>query len=167
MGRRPLLALKAPLTAPRCGRPLQPNPPGMQRGFQGAPHPPRTHGRSHSIMSLCTPNRSPGTTGLGSSPACSRAAPRAVSCLCIQPSREQLSLVGAAWRPCFSPSLGVAGSVHWGAEPLTPLPPPGAEQRAAPTAAHGSWRHIHCILSAGAQAEQDLLAQGSRSSLYT
>lgn len=132
MGRHPLLVLKAPLTAPRCGRPLQPNPPGMQRGFQGAPHPPQTHGRSHSIMSLCAPNRSLGAA-LRAPVQPQGPYPASVSSRAAS-SSDWWELHG---NPAFPHPRGQPAAFIGGAEPLSPLPPPGAGQRAAPTAAHG------------------------------
>lgn len=150
--------LKAPLTAPQQGRPLQPNPPGRQRGLQRAPHPPGPP----SVMSLCTPNRSLGSMGPGSSPACPHAAPRAVSCLCIQPSHKQLSHREAP----ISPILGGSRQrlCPGGRAPQPSAPRGAGAGGCSPLAACSGRRHVHPLLTAGARAGWDLLAQGSWSS---
>lgn len=130
----------------------------MQRGFQGAPHPPRTCSPPRSVVSLCTPNSSLSSTGPGSSHACPRAALSAASSLCIQPSHKQLSCREAP----TSPILGGSGYLG-GAEPHSPLPP--KEWGLLPSGCPP--RHVHPLLAAGARAGRDLSAQGSPSSPFT
>lgn len=123
--------------APRCGRPRQPHP-----------HTPWTR----SIVSPCTPNRPLGSVGPGSSPACPRAAPRAVSCP-LHPAEPR------AAQPRGIPISSIPG----GLSPTAPCPPrSGAGQGAAPPSCPQG--HIHPLLAAGAGAGWDLSAWGSWSS---
>lgn len=82
----------------------------------------------------------------------------------LHPAEPRAAQPGGSCRETLlSPILGGSWQrSSWGAEPRSPLPP--EERGCSSPAAHRGRRHIHPLLSAGAGADQDLSAQGSRSS---